>query len=108
MKKLLLPLMLLIIMVLESTAVIILPDEWFLSDSLIIPHWTLVFLILITVFYDRDNTYYSLLYGILFGFLVDLTYTNILGVYMFSSGFVVYIIHELKKLFHPNAFIAIL
>ena len=108
MKKLFLPLILLIIMVLESTAVKILPDEWFLSDSLIIPHWTLVFLILIAVFYDRDSTYYSLLYGIIFGFLVDLTYTNILGVYMFSYGFVAYIIHELKKLFHPNAFIAIL
>jgi rod shape-determining protein MreD len=108
MKKLLLPLFLLVFLVLESTAVSFLPENWLKNESYIIPHWTLVFLSLIAIFYDRDNTYYCLLYAIIFGFLIDLTYTNILGVYMFSYGIVIFIIHGMKKWLHPNFLVAFL
>jgi rod shape-determining protein MreD len=106
MKRLFLPLFLLVFLVLESTAITLLPEEWIHSGNFLIPHWTLVFCILIAVFYDRDHTYYCLLYAIIFGFLIDLTYTNILGVYMFSYGLVVFICHELKRMLHPNFIVA--
>ncbi|WP_102026884.1 rod shape-determining protein MreD [Salirhabdus sp. Marseille-P4669] len=108
MKRLFIPLFLLILLVLESTAINVLPTEWIYSKNFIIPHWTLVFAILVAIFYDRDHTYFCVLYAIIFGFLIDLTYTNILGVYMFSYGLVVYLIHELKQLFHPNIIVTFL
>lgn len=108
MKRVYLPLILLIFLVLEGTAVDFLPREWITSDYNIIPHWVLIILVYMAVFYDYDRTYYCVLYGIIFGFLVDLLYTDILGIYMFSYGMVVYIIHGLKKLLHSNLFVAIL
>lgn len=108
MKRLYLPLLLLIFLVLEGTAVDFLPKEWITSDLLIVPHWVLIILVYIAIFYDYDRTYYCVLYGIIFGFLVDLIYTDILGIYMFAYGMVIYITHGLKKLLHSNLFVAIL
>ncbi|MCD5323723.1 MULTISPECIES: rod shape-determining protein MreD [Pontibacillus] len=108
MKRLILPAILLLFLVLEGTATDFLPKEWLLSDYYIIPHWVFVFLVYIAIFYDFDYTYYCVLYGILFGFLFDLLYTDILGVYMFTYGITAYIVHGLKKLLHANMFVAIL
>ncbi|MBB6451919.1 rod shape-determining protein MreD [Salirhabdus euzebyi] len=108
MKRLFLPLFLLILLVLESTAADLLPKEWIAAGVFPIPHWTLVLTIMIAVFYDRDHTFYCVIYAVIFGFLIDLTYTNILGVYMFTYGLVVYIIHGLKQMLHPNFVVGLL
>jgi len=63
---------------------------------------TLGFLILVALYYDKENTYYSVLYAVIFGLLIDIVYTEVLGVYMFTYGLSVYIIHGMKKMLHEG------
>lgn len=106
MRHLYLPLILFLFVVLEGVALDLLPVALLNTKTLIVPHWVFVILIFITIFYDKEDTHYSIIYGIIFGLLIDVVYTGILGVYMFSYGFVIYIIHELKRLVHANFYAA--
>src|SRR5699024_190326 len=106
--KLYLPLILLIIVIFEGVAINLLPTALILTDYLIIAHWVLVFLVYIAIYYDTESTYYSVLYAILFGLLIDILYTGILGVYMFSYATVIYVIHGLQKLLQRNFFVLLL
>lgn len=102
MRRLYLPLILFLFIVLEGVALDLLPVQLLSTQTLIVPHWVLVILIFIVIFYDKEDTYYSIVYGVVFGLLIDVVYTGILGIYMFSYGFTIYIVHELRKLVHTN------
>lgn len=102
MKRLYLPVILFLFLVLEGVALDLLPASLLNSHTLIVPHWVFVYLLFVTVFYDREDTYYAILYSIIFGLLIDIVYTSVLGVYMFSYTFIIYVIHELKRLIHAN------
>jgi rod shape-determining protein MreD len=108
MKKLYLPLILLLIVSLEGVATAMLPKQFIGGDTWLIPHWTLLFLVLVAMLYDLDDSYYSLLYALIFGLLKDIVYTDILGVYMFTYGFSIYLILELRRVLHGNIFVAAL
>lgn len=108
MKRFYLPVILFFLLVLEGIAIEILPPSVLTGELTFVPHWVLIFIIYIAVFYDRDTTYYSILYAVIFGFLIDVVYTGILGLYTFSYGFATYIIHELKKLLHGNFYVMVL
>ncbi|MBP1968799.1 rod shape-determining protein MreD [Virgibacillus natechei] len=108
MKRLYLPFLLFLFLILEGVALELLPAGLIMSDLLIVPHWVLVILLFISVFYDREYTYYSVLYAFIFGLLIDIVYTGILGVYMFSYAFVIYIIQGLRKLLHGNILVTLL
>jgi len=108
MRRLYLPLILFLFLVLEGVAIDMLPRNVLESDLLFTPHWVLVFLVYIAVFYDKDSTYYSVMYALLFGLLIDIVYTGILGLYMFSYGLVTYIVHGLKKVLHGNFYVIVL
>ncbi|SEQ14641.1 rod shape-determining protein MreD [Virgibacillus subterraneus] len=108
MKRIIIPLILFLFLVLEGVALELLPVSLAKSDLVIVPHWVFVFLLLLTIFYDRENTYFSVLYGLLFGLLIDIVYTGVLGVYMFSYALVIYIIHGLTKMLHANFFVSLL
>lgn len=102
MKRLYVPLILLLFVVLEGVALDLLPVQLLNTKTLIVPHWVLIILIFIVIFYDLEDTYYSIIYGIIFGLLIDIVYTGILGIYMFSYGFGIYLIYELRRLIHTN------
>ena len=102
MKRIYLPLILLLFVVLEGVALDLLPMQLLSTKALLVPHCVLIILIFIVFFYDLVDTYYSIIYGIIFGLLIDVVYTGVLGIYMFSYGFVIYLIHELRKLVHTN------
>ncbi|SDQ46294.1 rod shape-determining protein MreD [Virgibacillus salinus] len=108
MKRIIIPLILFLFLVLEGVALELLPVSLANSDLVIVPHWVFVFLLFLTIFYDRENTYFSVLYGLLFGLLIDIVYTGVLGVYMFSYALVIYIIHGLTKMLHANFFVSLL
>lgn len=108
MKRLYLPLILFIFVILEGVAINLLPTEIVLSNYLIIAHWVLAFLVYIAIYYDTGSTYYSIMYALIFGLLIDIIYTGVLGVYMFSYGGVIYIIHGLQKLLQRNFFVLVL
>lgn len=102
MKRLYLPLILFLFVVLEGVALDLLPVQLLSTKTIIVPHWVFIISVFIAIFYDKEDTYYSIFYGIIFGLLIDIVYTDVLGIYMFSYGFVIYIIHELRRLVHAN------
>lgn len=108
MKKIYLPLILFVLVIAEGLSINLLPDEIALSDYLIIAHWVLAFLVYIAVYYDTEDTYYAIAYAFIFGLLIDIIYTGVLGVYMFSYGIVMYIIHKLLKLLQRNIYVLFL
>ncbi|HLR71677.1 MAG TPA: rod shape-determining protein MreD, partial [Pseudogracilibacillus sp.] len=93
MKRLLFLIILFGLLVLEGVAIDLLPAILTSSETLIVPHWVLIFLIIITLFYDTSETFFSIIYGVIFGFLIDVVYTDVLGVYMFVYPFTLYIVH---------------
>ncbi|WP_306798671.1 rod shape-determining protein MreD [Oceanobacillus saliphilus] len=108
MKRLLFPLILFLLTILEGVALDLLPTDLVMGNLLIVPHWVFAFLIYMVIFYDKDSTYHSVVYALIFGLLIDAVYTGILGVYMFSYALVIYIIHGLKKILHGNFYVLIL
>src|SRR5699024_10055407 len=108
MRRLLIPLILFLLLIMEGDALDILPTPLLKGDLDFVSHWVFIFLILVAIFYDRENTYFSVFYGFLFGLLTDVVYTGILGVYMFSYALGVYVVHGLTKTLHANFFVTIL
>jgi rod shape-determining protein MreD len=108
MKHLYIPLILFFFLIIEGVALEILPVSVLASDLLIVPHWVLLFLVLTAIFYERETTYYSIIYALVFGFLIDVVYTGVLGVYMFSYALVIYLVFGLRKLFHGNIYVSLL
>lgn len=102
MKQLFIPLFLFLFLVLEGVALELLPMSLIKGELVIVPHWVLVILVFVGIFYDREDTYFSVLYGLVFGLLIDIVYTGVLGVYMFTYALSIYIIHGLTKMLHAN------
>ncbi|WP_407269600.1 rod shape-determining protein MreD [Radiobacillus sp. PE A8.2] len=108
MNRFYLPLLLLLLLAAEGVALDLLPTTLDAYEWMIVPHWVLVFLVMVAVLYDQEYTYISILYAIVFGLLFDIVYTDVLGVYMFTYAIVIYAIHGLNKLLHTSFIIAIL
>ncbi|MFD1362923.1 rod shape-determining protein MreD [Lentibacillus salinarum] len=107
MKRLLIPLILFLLLTVEGVALDILPDSLVQGDFIFVAHWVFVFIVLLAIFYDREDTYFSVFYGLLFGLLVDIAYTGVLGVYMFSYALGAYMVHGMIKLLHANFFVTV-
>ncbi|GGM27342.1 hypothetical protein GCM10011351_11470 [Paraliobacillus quinghaiensis] len=108
MSRLFLPLFLLLLLVLEGVALDFIPSQIIENDWILVAHWLFIFLVLMTLFYDLEHTYYSVLFAIIFGLMVDIVYTNVIGVYMFMYGFTIYFVHGMSKMLHTNFFVAFL
>lgn len=102
MRRIYLPLVLFLILVLEGVALKLLPVSMTQGNLLIIAHWVLISLIFVAIFYENDETNFSLFYAFIFGLLIDIVYTDILGVYMFTYAITVYIIKKLTRLLQSN------
>lgn len=105
MKKLFLPLILFLLLIFEGGALEFLPAKIVSGNLYFIPHWVFLFLLLIAIFYDKENTGYAIIYAILFGLLIDIVYTGVLGVYMFSYALVIYFVHELRRVVLTNFYV---
>src|SRR5699024_12722093 len=93
MKRLLLPLILFIRFVMEVVAIYLLPPSLSSEHMLIAGHCVFMFLILISLLYDPEETFFAIIYGICFGLLTDVVYTGVLGVYMFIYPMTLYLLH---------------
>jgi len=108
MKRIILPIMLFLFLVLEGVAIDILPLHIIPIHYLIVPHWVFVFLVLINLFFDNSETFFGIMYAIIFGLLIDIVYTDYLGIYMFVYPFSIYMISLLKQIFQANIYITML
>lgn len=108
MKRFYLPLILFFLTIMEGVAFELLPTRLVTSDLLIVPHWVLVFLVYMAVFYDKDTTYQSVIYALVFGLFIDIVYTGVLGIYMFAYAIVIYLAHGLKRMLQGNFYVILL
>ncbi|SFM05564.1 rod shape-determining protein MreD [Gracilibacillus orientalis] len=96
-----------ILVILEGTlATINLPflqDEW-----VFVSHFLFMFLLYVTIFFEKESTYYAILLSILFSFIIDIVYTDVIGVYIFAYTAVLYAARGLMKVLQSNFLIAIL
>lgn len=106
MSRLFLPLILLFLIAFQGVNQHFVPLSLVESGYIITIHTVLIFLILITLYYDLETSYYGLLYAILSGFLIDTVYTPLLGVYMFSYAITIYLVHSLRKFLQVNLFVS--
>lgn len=102
--RILLPIILFFFVVIEGVALKLLPESLLYGQIVIIPHWVFALLVLSVLLFDKDNTHYSIWYAGIFGLLIDIVYTDLLGVYMFCYASVIYLLHELKQRMHENMF----
>jgi len=100
--RFILPIIIFLLLILEGIAIDLLPSFITTYDLFVVPHWVFIFLLLMNLFYDTNDTYHSIAYGVIFGLLVDIVYTDLLGVYMFVYPFALYINHWLKRILHTN------
>lgn len=102
MKKNILPFMLLIVVALEGVAMKMLPVQFKAANLYIIPHWVLLILLLVTLFLDNRSIMTAIIYGAIFGLIIDIVYTGILGIYMFVIPFTLYIAGLLNRFLQTN------
>lgn len=107
-RRFIFPLILFVVVVLEGVALELLPYQLLMGSYTIVPHWLFITLVYIAIFYDRNDTYYAVLYALIFGLLIDVVYTGILGVYMISYALVIYIVRGLKKMLQGNFYVLLL
>lgn len=99
MKRFLLPVLLFLAFISESTFVELFPTERFEIDRTFVPRFMMVLIMLTSFFYDRNK---AIINAIIFGLLFDIIYTDIIGIYMFSLPIVVYILSYSMKVLHTN------
>lgn len=107
MARIYIPLLLLFLFVIEGVAYDLIPETMLDKGWLIVAHWAFLFLILMALFYDLEHTYYSILAAIIIGLVTDIVYTDIIGVYMFAYGLVIYFVHGIRKVLHANFIVAV-
>lgn len=76
--------------------------EWFGYHLMIIPHFVFAAVMLVAFFLNQGT---AVKYGAVFGFLIDIIYTNVWGVYAFCIAFTAYLLSYLTKIFHMNLFV---
>ncbi|RYM06848.1 rod shape-determining protein MreD [Sporolactobacillus sp. THM7-7] len=105
MKQLKLFLFLFLIFIFQGTVMMQIPVQRIWNHVQMVPNFLLVAILMIAFFAGPRS---GVQYGILFGFLVDLNYTSVIGVYAFSLGLTVYLIASLSRLFNMNVVTTVL
>lgn len=85
--------------ILQVTVFQIFSPEWFGYHFQAIPHLVFISVCLMGIFLRRST---AVKYAIIFGFLLDLTTSNIMGVYAFCLGVTTYLLSSLSKWIHLN------
>src|SRR5699024_5373535 len=97
-----------LILVIEGIAIDFLPQFLAKTNLLITPHWIFMFLLLMTFKFDTNNTFYAVIYGAFFGILVDIVYSDVLGIYLFIYPFVISLVHLSQHLLQTKFFMLLI
>lgn len=102
MKRIIIPIILLIMLAAEGVAMELLPASIKFASVYTTPHWLLLFLILVVTFAYPNESFIPIVYAAVFGLMTDIVYTGVLGVYMFMLALAVYIGQLLNRLLQTN------
>ncbi|HLS36587.1 MAG TPA: rod shape-determining protein MreD [Bacillota bacterium] len=108
MRRIFAPLILFLLIVLEGVSQELLPEMIVSSQTLIISHWVFIFLVLVAIFLDDENSFYAIIFAIIFGLLKDIVYTEFLGIYMIAYTITIFIVHQFIKIFQANFFMTLI
>lgn len=86
----------------ESIFTSIFPASLFSEEWIFVPRFLFIFLLMVTVYYDEKA---GLLCAFLFGFFMDLVFTQILGVYLFWYPAVCWLVARMMKVIHNHLLI---
>jgi len=99
------PAVLLLLVALQGINYLFVPVYLTNQGYTIVIHGVFIFLVFVTLYYDIESSYYGVLYAVMAGLMMDIVYTGVLGVYMFSYAIVIYLLHSLRKLLHVNIYV---
>ncbi|MCP8967319.1 rod shape-determining protein MreD [Ectobacillus ponti] len=99
MKKAVLPLLLLFVFLLESIFSAIAPTNLFGEHTIVAPRFLLVVLLLITIYYNAAQGIYL---ACIYGLLVDIVYTELIGVYVFAYPLLAYLVSNAMRILQVN------
>ncbi|MCP3741232.1 rod shape-determining protein MreD [Rossellomorea sp. BNER] len=102
MKRLLLPFLALMILYSESIFVRVFPIELLEGHRIVVPHFLQIFILFMAVFYHYRS---AIVYAFVFGFLFDLFYTEIIGIYMLIFPLTIFLMDKMMKILHNNLFV---
>ncbi|MCQ6273527.1 rod shape-determining protein MreD [Bacillus sp. V3B] len=103
--KAFLPLIISLCFILESVFVELLPEKFFASTRILVPHFLIVAIIFTTIYGNKKS---GLMYGFIFGLLFDIVYTEIIGIYLFLIPLVVYVTTWIMKVLQSHIVIVCL
>lgn len=103
MRRFLLPIIFAFLFILESIFVELFSNLIARGEWVLVPHFLMVAILLLTIYGSKKQ---GIIYGLIFGFLFDIVYTEILGIYLFMFPLVAYIISILMRIFQTNVFIS--
>ncbi|WP_349408023.1 rod shape-determining protein MreD [Pseudalkalibacillus sp. SCS-8] len=104
MKRFLLPLLTYLLFISESTLMQLFIPQHMESDMVIIPRFVVVMVCFIGMYVSPMR---GVTYGIVFGLLYDLIFSDLIGVYMFSMGLTAYVTTFIARYFHGNIFVTL-
>jgi rod shape-determining protein MreD len=102
-KKLLLPLLFVLLFLLESIFVQFLPAKPFGFDKVFVPHFLFEAILFLTIFVGTKQ---GIIYAMIFGFAFDIVYVEVLGIYLFLYAIVAYIVSKIMHAMHANLLIS--
>ncbi|WP_243386170.1 rod shape-determining protein MreD [Bacillus kexueae] len=89
----------------ESIFVDLVSVPFLSDDQTVVPHFLVVAIIAVTAYTSQS---FGILCGVLFGFLYDVVYTEVIGVYTFSYPVLAFLTRWALRAFHNNAFVLVL
>lgn len=96
-----LPLLTFFFFVFDGTVMEVFSSHWFGATYELVPRFAMVMILFIALYINRPT---AVIYGLIFGLLTDIVYTEIVGVYFFSMAFTAYLIASIASTFRPNLF----
>lgn len=91
------PLILSLVFIFESIFLAFVPSYGLANQYVLAPHFIFVTLLFCAVFYHRNST---LIYAFIFGFIFDIFYTSLIGVYAYLFPLTVYLLCKLIEPLH--------
>lgn len=96
------PILIITLFCIESLFVNFFPSHLFSQYWIVSPHFLFLFLIFMTVYYDKKL---GLIYAFIMGLVMDVVFIDILGIYLLWFPVTIYLVSKLMRNWHTNLII---
>jgi rod shape-determining protein MreD len=94
-----------LLFIVESLFVELYPVRFLSGGHIIVPRFLIAGILLLTIFGSKEQ---GIWYGLLFGLMFDIVYTEVIGIYLFMFPLTAYLVSKLMKILQSNIIIATL